>query len=266
MKKLFLCAASALLCIICQAQEAEDFNGKYQRLSKAFGPASVGVESLIERWEQAEPESKDMYLAKFNFYLAKSHSRTAVPMDKVKYMGKAPVLEIPDSTGKKIKYFEDEIFVDSLFARAINSLEKAIGIDPLDVSLHYAKILTYISYEKESPDIALSETLKWMENNRKNHPEWVNGNFEEYLQNCCWQFYSIASPKSYEAFRKVSEQAVKDFPANVNFQNNLGAYWMTAKNNPKKALKYYESVLKKDPTNQAAALNIRIAKKKIAAK
>ena len=53
---------------------SKEFNERYQLLVSKLGPAGVGVETLINRWEAAYPDDIEMLIAKFSFYFSKSQS------------------------------------------------------------------------------------------------------------------------------------------------------------------------------------------------
>ena len=52
------------------------------------------------------------------------------------------------------------------------------------------------------------------------------------------------------------------YPDNMGFVNNIGSYYMVAKEDYKTALKYYKKVLKKNPADRIALQNSMIAARK----
>ena len=54
--KIILTAVAATLCVLASAQTtAEEFKGRYERLVRAVGYSGVGIETLLDRWEEASP-------------------------------------------------------------------------------------------------------------------------------------------------------------------------------------------------------------------
>lgn len=105
--------------------------------------------------------------------------------------------------------------------------------------------------------------------NAVSHPAWKMGDevidaetFEAAVQEYCFAFYTIGSPASYEAFLSLSEKMVNYNPKSTIFLTNIGTYWLIAKNDTKKALKYYNKVLKLDPENYTAIKNCVILARK----
>ena len=87
--------------------------------------------------------------------------------------------------------------------------------------------------------------------------------FEEAIQEYCYSFFQIGSPQSKDAFFKLSQAMNSLHPDNLSFINNMGSYYMVAKEDYKGALKLYKKVLKKNPSDPIALQNSIIAAKKL---
>ena len=87
--------------------------------------------------------------------------------------------------------------------------------------------------------------------------------FADAMQEYCISFYTLATPSSYEAFRKLSEVMTEVYPSNMAFVSNIGTYYMLVKNDCKTALKYYNKVLKKNPSDYTAIKNSCLAARKL---
>ena len=98
-RSLFIAAALLLSGALASAQTSQDFLAKYQRQVKMLGADGVGVETIIDRWEEAFPDDGDMLEARFLYNYLKSQSTDVVRKDGAKYLGAAPVLSLKDSTG-----------------------------------------------------------------------------------------------------------------------------------------------------------------------
>ena len=57
----------------------------------------------------------------------------------------------------------------------------------------------------------------------------------------------------------------KRYPDNPAFIDNLGSYWLVARDNDKQAAKYYKKALKLDPEDYAAQRNLKIIENRQAA-
>ena len=127
-----------------------------------------------------------------------------------------------------------------------------------------------IAYEKESPDMALTYLLDLAQADatRKNSWQYEGEKaedtfFEEAIQEYCYSFYHIGSPQAREAFYSLSKKMNELHPTNYNYINNIGTYYMVVKEDYKTALKYYNKVLKKNPSDAVALQNCVIAARKL---
>ncbi len=269
MRKIFV-IFGLLFCALCQAQTgAAEHASRYERQARAVGPAGLGVETILDRWEADFPDDPALMEARYKFWLAKSLTTTVAVKPTEKYLGNAPVVVLKDSTGADVRYFEENVFVDSLFARSQTAIDRAVALAPQELAYRVDKITSLMLYEKDSPDLATIELLSLIDYNKNSKPSWVyyglpvdEDTFVATVQEYCFNFYKYGTPGSYEAFRTVSEAMLKSYPSNVEFMNNLGSYWLVYKQNPGKALKWYNKVLKLDPSNYNAAKNCVVLARK----
>ncbi len=258
-----------LACAASYAQDAADYKASYERQVRNVGAAGVGVETILDRWENAFPDDPAMLEGRYKYYLAKSMSSEVVAKDSPKFLGADPVLSLKDSTGRDVYYFEENFFVDSLFAGSARAIDRAIALAPDELAYRIDKITALMLYEKDSPDMATQELLSLLEYHRSNKPEWSyyglavdEETFVSTVQEYCYNFFRYATPSSYEAFRTISEAMMKTWPKNTAFPDNLGSYWLVYKQNPRQALKWYKKALKIDPKDYIAAKNCVILARK----
>lgn len=272
MKKLAIVISAVMCCTLLQAQTAEQFKAKYVHQVNAMGYAGLGVETILNKWEAAFPDDVDMMMGKFCFFLAKSQTSEVVAKDQDKFLGEKPVLSIPDSTGHRTNWFQENFYDEEYFAQCIEYIDKAIATAPNELGYRENKISALQSYEKESPDLASAELVALVDYNTENHPEWTlnampidEDVFYSAIQEYCYEFYTIGSPASYECFRSISEKMLPIAPNETCFLTNIGTYWLVAQKNDKKALKYYKKALKINPDEESAKANIALIEKRKAA-
>lgn len=270
MRHLIAITAAMLLAIAAWGQtDAAGFKARYDRQVKAVGAAGVGVETILDRWEAAFPDDPAMFEGRYKYYLAKSMGSTVISTDRNRYLGKEPVLSLKDSTGKDVFFFEDRVFEDSLFAKSQSAMTKAAALAPNELAYRIDKITALMLYEKDSPDMATRELLSLINYQKSNKPEWTyyglpidEESFRQTVQEYCYNLFQNATPASYEAFRTVSEAMLKLYPNNTGFMGNLGSYWLVYRQNNRKALNWYNKVLKVDPKDYVAAKNCVILARK----
>lgn len=265
-KFITLTILSILTAVSVTAQTSEDYKNRYQLLVNKLGPTGVGIETLLNKWQEAYPDDLDMLIGRFSYYLSKSQSSAVITRDQNRYLGAEPLLTLKDSTGKSVNYFQDINYDDELFGKSQQAIEKAIQLNPDRLDLRLLKSASLIGYEKESPDMALSDLRSLIIYNETVHPSWKYPDTEKVdeeffstaVQEYCYLFFKYASPTSYEAFRELSETMLKYRPNDILYLNNLGSYYLVAKRDDKTALKHYTKVLKIKNDDLTAIKNIVI--------
>ena len=141
-------------------------------------------------------------------------------------------------------------------------LDKAIELNQNRLDLRIYKISALLDYEKDSPDMALSNLKALIDYDGHNHPSWEypgyvsDANlFPSLMQDCCYAFFLLGTPSSYEAFKELSEKMVTYYPKAYEYTTNIGSYYLVYKHDSKTALKYYNKVLKKVPNDYATLKN-----------
>ncbi len=275
--RLIITFFAALSCAMLLAQSVgDDYLAKYQRQIRNAGVAGVGVQTIVDNWIAACPDDARAYEARFNYCFAKSRSTEIQPKNSERYLGQKPVLTLKDSTGRDVNYFQEDVFVDSLFASCLTSIDKALSLKPLELRYHFDKITAMLSYEKDCPDLSYELVNELIDSFVKNKgADWTLDNealpedrdevFCQCIGEFCYTFFQVGSPSSYRYFLALSEKMNKLYPKNPVFLDNIGSYWQVAEKNDKKALKYYKKALKLDPQDYAALNNIRLINRRKAA-
>lgn len=262
MKKIMIIMAAVLLGLQASAQTEQEFKDRYNRQVTAVGASGVGVETILDKWQKAFPESREAMEARFSFYLSKSMSENVTVKEQSRFLGAEPMFSLNDSLGRKVNYFREFMYDDEVFGKAIKVLDEAVEKYPCDLAFRFDRISAYLAYEKESPDMASREILALIEYDNSRHPAWDSRGetvpddyFTSGIQEYCYSLFSIGSPVSYEAFRTISETMNRLQPKNTVFLSNLGTYWLVAAKNNSKALSYYKKVLKIAPKDYPAIKN-----------
>jgi tetratricopeptide (TPR) repeat protein len=269
-KMRFAALAAAFVLLMPLVADAQDYERKYNLLVERVGPAGVGVETLLDNWAKAEQDSDKMLAAKFNYWLAKGQGSEVVAKSQKKYLGMDAVLALKDSTGADVYYFEVLKYDDECFREAISAVDRAIAMYPERLDFRFMKANSYVSYERESPDMALANLLSLVNDFNAGKQKWTYGGqpadegfFVEAMQEYCYTFYALGTPGSYEAFRKLSEAMLGHYPDDAGFMSNLGSYHMLVNKDYKTALKYYNKVLKKHPDDYTSIRNSVLAARRM---
>ena len=267
MKIKFAALAASLILLLPSLADAQDFERKYNLLLERVGPCGVGVETLLDNWAKAQPDNDKMLAAKFNFWLTKGQATEVVAKSQKKYLGMDAMLALKDSTGADVYYFEVLKYDDECFREAIAAVDRAIMMYPETLDFRFMKANAYVSYERESPDMAMANLLSLINDFKAGTETWTYGGqqadddfFAAAMQEYCVSFYTLGL---YEAFKKLSEVMLVHYPGNPHFMSNLGSYHMLVKNDYKTALKYYNKVLKKHPDDYISIRNSALAARRL---
>ena len=258
----FFLALALPLTLLAQTSQ-EDYVRRYNNLIGRVGPAGVGVETLLDRWAEEYPDDIQQLLARFSFWFTKAQTTKVIQLPQDRYLGREPLLPMTDSLGRKSNFFEDTVYDDEMFGQALEALDKAVSLEPKRLDLRLLRIDALTAYEKGSPDMALSALKALADENYRQHPAWTHESlekvddevFDALIQDYCFTFFRLGTDSSAEAFKGLSEHMLtykKDDPV---FLDNLGSYWLVSKKDYKKALKYYNQVLKKHPDDITAIRN-----------
>lgn len=269
MKRLIFIVFILFASYAAQAQTASRYEQRYDLLVSQFGPAGVGIETVLDNWAKVDSTNAKLLQGRFEYFFTKAQSGQLESRSGKKYLGMDPVLTLKDSLGNDVNYFQINVFDDDLYADALKAADKAISIWPDRLDFRFMKTNAYIAYEKESPDMALACLMALADENSHRKSSWVYDGqkadqafFQDAMQEYCFSFYTLGTPVGYEAFRTLSEKLSVIFPDNTDFVNNIGSYYLIAKNDYKSAYKYYNKVLKSHPDDATAIRNCILAARK----
>ena len=271
MKKIIMFVAALLLSYtaVMAQTESERYEQRYEMLASRLGPAGVGIETVLDNWAKVDSTNARMLLGRFSYYFTKAQTSEIVTKPQKKYLGMDPLLTLKDSLGNDVYYFQQNVFDDELYGQAIKAADRAISFWPDRLDFRFMKANAYIAYEKESPDMALAFLTALVDENVRRKGAWeYEGTaadpdfFEDAMQEYCFSFYTIGSDAAREAFLTLSQKLSGLYPGNAGFMNNIGSYYLV-KHEYKTALKYYDKVLKKHPSDYTAIQNGLIAARRL---
>lgn len=267
--KRILVAMLSFLTVALYSQEV-DYARKYEMLVSRLGPSGVGVETLLDSWKKADSTNVQMLSARIQYYLSKSCSPDVVTRPEKNYLGMQPIFSLKDSTGTDVYYYQVDRFDDELFGMALSEIDNASALYPDMLDFRFMKANAYMTYEKESPDMALAYLQDLVREDNAGKRKWmcngtdaVPGFFKDVIQEYCATLYTLGTPSAMEAFLKLSELMMKMYPAASEFITNVGSYHMKARNDSKTALKHYAKAIKKNPKDYPAVRNAVIAARKV---
>ena len=122
-------------------------NNWYERYRECINDSSLEYSrQVIEQWEQAEPESPDVYAAWFNYYY-KMGWEEVMQMTPIPPEDGIQALEFEDSTGAPVYMYQVEVFNASLLAIANEKIDRAISLYPDRLDLPFGKLAALFRLE-----------------------------------------------------------------------------------------------------------------------
>ena len=269
MRNILVLVALCITTLLNAQTPSERYEQRYNMLVSQFGPAGVGVETVLDNWAKVDSTNTRLLLARFDLLFAKSQTEAVVMKDKKKYLGMEPVLTFKDSLQRNVYCYQEIFYDDELYGKAIQAIDKAITIWPNRLDFRFVKANALIAYEKESPDMAKNYLKSLIAEAAAKKSEWDYSDtkvgkpfIEEAMQEYCYSFYTIGSDQSRQVFLDLSQMLSETFPYNIEFINNIGSYYLVNEDY-KTALKYYAKVLKKNPDDYTAIKNSALSARRM---
>lgn len=252
---------TGFFCLPLAAQEV-NWLEKYQKQVAAVGLAGPGVDAVLNRWAKADSSDANFIRASYVYYFAKSHSLEVVANTSAHYLGREPVFSLPDTSRKVTTYYyQIDRYAEEPFGRAMTYLDKMIASDRNALELRVEKISDLILYEGESPDMALTQLLSLVDEDRGGKRSWTyegapqdRAFFDGVIQEFCANLFQLGTPQARSAFLSLSEKMLSYDKNAVPFISNQGSYYMSIKEY-KKALKYFDKAIKLEPDAYNAVKN-----------
>jgi tetratricopeptide (TPR) repeat protein len=269
MKRILVLVALCVAASLSAQTPSERYEQRYNMLVSQFGAAGVGVETVLDNWAKVDSTNARLLLARFDLLFTKAQSVSVVMKDKKKYLGMEPVLTFKDSLQRNVYCYQETFFDDELYGQSIKAIDKAISVWPDRLDFRFVKANSLISYEKESPDMAMGYLRSLVAEAAARKTDWDYGKekvgrdfVEDAMQEYCYTLFAIGSAQSRDAFFNLSQHLSETFPENMQFVTNMGSYYLL-KEDYKTALKYYGKVLKKNPEDYSAIKNSALSARKM---
>ena len=242
-----------------------NFDKKYQETYTDLFNAGKYDELFnhLQLWENREPENPEMFIAYFNYFIARDKF-SGVSIDTER-KGSGPTMEITDSqSGEIVGYLNDSVQYNTEdILTAVGYLDRGLGITPNRLDMRFGKIhiLNEIGYYKMAGDelFAALEISKKINNNWlwSGNEEIENG--ESFFINSIQDYYSLwLSTAKEEAFAQIklcTEKQIELYPEYIQAYNVLAIYYLVNRQF-QEGLRYLLQAEKIDPNDCIVLVNI----------
>lgn len=230
---------------------------------------TLGQQQLLEKWEEADSEDPELYVAYFNYYVKQS-------MKEIITLGQHPtgddVLQLMDEDSSKTEpvafIYGDTYYDPGLLKKGFNYIDKGIEKHPNRLDLRFGKI--YILGQNEDYENYTTEIIEtidysvvnnnkwtWADNKRLNDPkDFMLGSIQDYQV----ELYSTENDALLDHMKQIAEAVLKHYPDHIESLSNLSIVYMLQKDFDK-ALDYLLKAKKLDPKDYIVLSNIAQAYK-----
>ena len=74
--------AAMFMALNLSAQTSDKYEQRYDLLLSQFGPAGVGIETVLDKWESVDSTNAKMLYARFNYLFTKAQTSAVVTRQK----------------------------------------------------------------------------------------------------------------------------------------------------------------------------------------
>ena len=216
--------------------------------------------ALIEQWEQAEPESPDVYAAWYNYYI-KLAMTDVVALTTTAPEDNQEALQLMDSTGVVAGYmYGIESYNDSILQIGYQKLDAAIRLFPDRLDLPFGKVAMLFRQKLYSE--VMQELQHVLDRSEKNGNKWLwtlnqpldDGEYilKDSMQDYFAQLFN-AGQSDYAS--QLVEWMLRLYPTDIIFRSDKASLLAIAKRYSE-ALPIYLSIYEDNPDDIIVASNI----------
>lgn len=260
MKKLF----PLLSLLIVFRAVANDYKEDYY--SALLDKKWVEADSILSLWEKHEPGASELYPARFNYYLNKSHESCIGVYAGEPGSDTGEVLTFGDSLGNVKGYIGPgpDIWLDSLFQSGIETIDRGIKAFPRRLDFPFGKVAALKMNERRKERwTEIRETIMGVLDSPDGDWFWTDDvkldpdSARITIHDTSFNYLAdIANEEGYVAALPLAEKMVEKFPDDYMSLNMLGLIQCLELHLPEIGLKTLEKALSLKPHDGLIANNI----------
>ena len=199
---------------------------------------TVGQQQLLEKWEKADSNDPELFVAYFNFYVIKSKKEMVT-------LGQNPkgkdVLQIMDQDTTKKEpvafMYGDTYYEPNLLSKGFDWVSKGIEKHPNRLDMRFGKV--YMFGQLEDYEKFTTEIIKTIDYSNENKNKWTwadskplddpKGFMLSSIQDYQLQLYNTENDKMLDNMKRIAETVLKYYPNHIESLSNISIVFLLKK-------------------------------------
>lgn len=225
---------------------------------------TLGQIQLLEKWEKAEPDNPEMYVAYFNYYVQRSTQEIIAIGNQPKGEDVLEIIDQDSTQQETVAYMYGDTYYDqALLEKGFDALDKGIAKNPTRLDMRFGKIYMLgqsADYERYTTEIiktvdysaVIKNSWTWADNKPLEDPKnFMLGS----IQGSVVQLYNTEDEVLLENMKRIVETVLKHYPDHVESLSNLAIIYLEIEEYDK-ALEPLLKAEKLAPTDYIVLANI----------
>lgn len=204
------------------------------------------AERCLVKWEKTKPKDAELYVAYFNYYIAKATAEQirmeTTPPDSGEYA------EAKNESGDTIYLYSTTAYDDAFSEKAFAAIDKGLSYHPKRLDMYFGKAHFYYMRKEYSDQKELLKKVFALHKKYGGKWLWANNtplentpvDFEETVHNYIAEWLGTENQTAIECAREIALLFIKDFPDNPVAYNDAGLAYSYL-NDLEQAKKYYKA-------------------------
>lgn len=228
-----------------------------------------GQQLLLEKWEKAESNDPDLYVAYFNYFVKKSKKEIIALGQNPKGNDGYQIVAKDSSENEPVAYMYGDTYYDpGLLKKGFGYIDKGIEKHPNRLDMRFGKI--YMLGQTEDYEKFTAEIIKTIDHSALNKNEWTWADNKPLddprdfmlgsIQGYQVQLYNTENDDLLDNMKRIAEAVLKHYPDHIESLSNLSIIFMLKKEYDK-ALEPLLKAERIDPEDYVVLSNIAQAYK-----
>lgn len=199
---------------------------------------TLGQQQLLDKWERADSNDPELYIAYFNYFVKKSNKEVVTLGQNPKGTEVLQIMDQDSSKKEPVAYIYGDTYYDqNILKKGFDYIDKGLAKHPNRLDMRFGKIylLGQIEdYEKFTAEIIntidYSDVNKnkwtWADNNPLDDPQnFMLSSIQDYQL----QIYNTENDSLIENMKRIAEAVLKYYPEHIESLSNISIVFMLQK-------------------------------------